>query len=420
MATVKMVLSLAPKMQWFLHQLDISNAFLNGDLDEEIYMKLPPGYAEILGITVSPNVVCKLHKSIYGLKQLVTLFAKGTSTAFVVVVVYVDDIMIASTNPKAACLLRDQLSSVFQLRDLGTPKFFLGIEIARNDDGISLTQRKYVVDLLEGAGFSDCKPSPIPMKPDVQMTATGWGRRPNSKKPLKQLSEVDTALLPDTKQYRRLIGKLQYLTITRPDISFVVGKLSQYSSAPRKFHLQAVHKILRYLKGTIGQGLFYGKDADFSVRGFTDADWGACLDSRRSVSGFAIFIGQSFVSWRSKKQQMVSMSSADSEYRAMSIATKELIWYPYVLKALRVPFTLPVYLYCDNTATIYIASNYVYHERMKHIEFACHKVREAIDNGIVKTMFVRTDNELADILTKALHPAPFQANLRNRAGQNNR
>ncbi|XP_019101919.1 PREDICTED: uncharacterized protein LOC109133345 [Camelina sativa] len=276
------------------------------------------------------------------------------------------------------------------------------------------------------------------MKPDLQMSSTGLSERKAEtnlakstvqadeeildtecidavkvvKKPFKKLSAAETALIPDSKQYRRLIGKLQYLTITRPDISYAVSKLAQYSAAPRKFHLTAVHKILRYLKGTIGQGLFYGKDHDFSLRGFSDADWGGCPDNRRSHTGYAIFIGQSLVSWKSKKQQVVSMSSAESEYRAMSMITKELLWFTYILKALRVLFPLPAYLYCDNTAALYIASNSVYHERTKHIEFDCHKVREAIEDGILKTMFVRTNHQLADVLTKALHPIPFQEIMR--------
>ncbi|XP_019090009.1 PREDICTED: uncharacterized protein LOC109128318 [Camelina sativa] len=391
MATVKMIFSLAPKMQWSLHQLDISNAFLNGDLDEEIYMKLPLGYADLQGEVFSPNVVCRLHKSIYGLKQasrqwflkfkttLVgfgfdtchgdhTLFVKEENGQFLVVLVYVDDILIAITDSTMASALRDQPRSVFQLRDLGPPKYFLGIEIARNEEGICLTQRKYVLDLLETTCFSDCKPYPVPMKQDQQMSLTSFSRR--RKKKVATVSEGDEdyevepahpsdstlALLTDTKQYRRLIGKLQYLTITRPNITFAVSKLAQYSSAPRKFHLQAAHKVLRYLKGTIGQGLFYGKDDDFSLRGFSDADWGACPDSRRSVTGYAIFIGQSLVSWRSKKQDMVSMSSAESEYRAMSVITKELLWFTYILKTLRVPFSLPAYLYCDNQVVLHIAS----------------------------------------------------------------
>ncbi|KAG7556653.1 Retrotransposon Copia-like N-terminal [Arabidopsis suecica] len=415
MVTVKLLLSLAPKMQWSLHQLDISNAFLNGDLVEEIYMKLPPGYAELMGIEVSPNAVCRLHKSIYGLKQasrqwflkfsstLVgfgfdkchgdhTLFVKEVNGNFLVVLVYVDDILIASTSDSLVAELKTQLSSAFQLRDLGPPKFFLGIKIARTDEGISLNQRKYILDLLESTGFSDCKPSSIPMEPN------------------QKLAQDTGTVLADPKQYRRLIGKLQYLCITRPDITFAVSKLAQYSSAPTNIHLQAIHKILRYLKGTIGQGLFYGADPTFDLRGFSDSDWGTCPDSRRCVTGFAIFVGNSLVSWRSKKQDVVSMSSAEAEYRAMSVATKELIWLGYLLTALRVPFRSPAYLYCDNVAALHIASNSVFHERTKHIEFDCHKVRECIEAGILKTMFVRTDNQLADILTKPLYPSLFREN----------
>ena len=415
MVTVKMLLSLAPKMKWFLHQLDISNAFLNGDLEEEIYMKLPPGYAEIQGEEVSSTTVCRLHKSIYGLKQasrqwfikfkttLVslgfekchgdhTLFVKAQDGNFLVVLVYVDDILIASTTEAASTKLTLQLSSFFQLRDLGEPKFFLGIEIARNVDGISLCQRKYVLDLLDSSGFSDCKPSSIPMEPN------------------QKLSKDSGTLLVDGKQYRRILGKLQYLCLTRPDITFAVSKLAQYSSAPSDVHLQALHKILRYLKDTIGLGIFYGVDSNFDLRGFSDSDWQTCPDTRRCVTGFAIFVGNSLISWRSKKQDVVSMSSAEAEYRAMSVATKEIIWVGYLLTALKVPFKHPAYLYCDNEAALHIANNSVFHERTKHIENDCHKVRECIEAGILKTMFVRTDNQLADTLTKPLFPAPFRAN----------
>lgn len=202
----------------------------------------------------------------------------------------------------------------------------------------------------------------------------------------------------------RLVGKLQYLTITRPDITFAVSKLGQYYYAPRDTHLQAIHKILRYQKDIIGQGLFYGAEANFDLRGFSDSDHGACPHSRRLVTGYAMFIGDYLVSWKSKKQDMVSMSSAEAEYCDMSIATMEI---SRLLQELRVPFSPPAYLYCDNEAALHIASNFVFHERTKHIEFDCHKVREAIEDGVIKTMFVRTNNQLADVLTKALYPAPF-------------
>ncbi|XP_013594420.1 PREDICTED: uncharacterized mitochondrial protein AtMg00810-like [Brassica oleracea var. oleracea] len=226
--------------------------------------------------------------------------------------------------------------------------------------------------------------------------------------PNQKLSKENGVLLEDVKQYRKLVGKLQYFTNTRPDIAYAVSKLAQFSCAPTDVHLKAVHKVLRYLKGTIGQGVFYGVEDNFDLRGFSDSDWGGCPDDRRSVTGYTMFLGNSLVSWRSQKQDIVSMSTAEAEYRAMSMATKEIMWYCGILKSLRVPFSPPPYLYCDNTVALYIATNSIFHERTKHVEFDCHKVRECIVRGILKTMYVRTDNQLADVLTKALYPAPFR------------
>ncbi|XP_019084390.1 PREDICTED: uncharacterized protein LOC109125983 [Camelina sativa] len=199
-----------------------------------------------------------------------------------------------------------------------------------------------------------------------------------------------------------------YLQITRPDISFAVNKLCQYSHAPRDTHLIVVHQVLRYLKGTVGQRLFYAADNKFDLRGFSDADWGSYTDDRRSVTGFCIFIGGSLVSWRSKKQDTVSQSSAESEFRAMALTTKELIWLSRLMRDLQIPFTLPAYLYGDNTTALHIANNAMFHERTKHVDMDCYKIREEVDSGFLKTMHVRTGNQLADVLTKVLHPAHFQ------------
>lgn len=293
MATVKILLSFAPKLKWNSTQLDISNALLSGDLDEEIYMKLPPGYSELRGVEVPPNAVCRFHKSVYGLKQASsqwfvkfsitlldfgfetgtgdhTLFVKIVDGKFLVFLVYVDDILIASDAMVDE--LKQRLSSAFKLRDLGTPKYFLGLEIARSTEDISVCQRKYVLDLLESTGFSGCRPSSIPMEPNQKM------------------SKEDGILLEDAKHYRRLLGRLQYLTFTRPDIGFTVSKLAQYSLAPTDVHIQAVHKVLRYLKGTVGLGLFYILEINFDIRGYSDSDWSGCPDSRRSVTGYAMFV----------------------------------------------------------------------------------------------------------------------------------
>lgn len=215
----------------------------------------------------------------------------------------------------------------------------MGIEIARSVSGISLCQHKYILELLTDAGLLDCRPSSIPIDPSIK------------------LSSEDGDLLFDAESYRRLVGKLLYLTITRPDICFAVHKLCQYSSAPRAPHLKAALKILHYLKGTIGQSLFYPADDDFQIKAFCDADWSNCPDSRRSISGFCIFIGNSLVSWKSKKQDVVSHSSAEAEYRSMAYTSKEIIWISHMVNDLQVaPLTVPI-LYCDSTAALHIAKN---------------------------------------------------------------
>lgn len=213
------------------------------------------------------------------------MFVKSSHGQYMVVVVYVDEILIASNCDVAVAALKAQLSAAFKFRDLGPPKFFLGIEIARSAADISLFQRKYVIDLLEFTGFSYCKPSSILMESN------------------QKLSKDDGEILTYGKQYRKIVGQLQYLTITRPEIAFATSKLAQYSKAPRTTHLQAIHKVLQYLKGKIGQGLFYGADANFDLRGFSDSDWGACPDMRQSVTGFAMFLGDSLISWNLKSSR---------------------------------------------------------------------------------------------------------------------
>ncbi|XP_033148503.1 uncharacterized mitochondrial protein AtMg00810-like [Brassica rapa] len=200
------------------------------------------------------------------------------------------------------------LQAHFKLRDLGTAKYFLGLEIARSSKGISVCQRKYILELLSTTGFHGAKTSTIPMDPSI-----------------KFLIEEGVPL-SDSSSYRKLIGKLMYLHTTRPAISYAVNTLCQFSHAPTDIHLNAAHKVLKYLKGTVGQGLFYPADNKFDLRGFSDSDWAACKDTRRSVSGICMFVCDSLVSWRSKKQDTVSCSTAEAEFRAMALATKEMIW----------------------------------------------------------------------------------------------
>ena len=416
LTSVKLLLSLAAAKGWSLTQMDVSNAFLHGDLEKEIFMSIPQGYTPPHGVTLPPNPVCRLRKSLYGLKHASrqwykrfssvllganfvqspadnTLFVKASASSFLVVFVYVDDILISSNDPEAVDTLKALFEYAFRIKDLGPARFFLGLEIARSTAGISVSQRKYALNLLEDSGLLGCKPSSIPMDHSLHLT-----------------KDLGTAL-PQPKVYRELIGRLLYLTITRPDITFAIHQLSQFLSAPTDVHLQAAHKVLRYIKTNHGQGLMYSSENEMCLNAFADADWAACKDTRRSLTGFFIYLGNSLVSWKFKNQSVVSRSSTEAEYINLALVTCELIWLQQLLKDLHVPVTCIAKLFCDNNLVIHIATNPVFHERIKHIDIDCHTVRDQIKAGKLKALHVSSGNQLADILTKPLHPRAFQSML---------
>ena len=198
------------------------------------------------------------------------------------------------------------------------------------------------------------------------------------------------------------MGKLNYLTLTRPDIAFPVSVVSQFMNSPRTSHWDAIIHILRYLKKAPGRGILYKDHGHCKIEGFSDADWAGCPMDRRSTSGYCVFVGGNLVSWKSKKQAVVSRSSAESEYRAMAHATSELIWISCLLRQLGIKSSGSMHLWCDNRAAIHIATNPVFHERTKHIEVDCHFVREKLQEGIISLQHVRTGDQLADLFTKAL------------------
>lgn len=225
----------------------------------------------------------------------------------------------------------------------------------------------------------------------------------------KPLNEDEVA------SYRRLIGILLYLQISRPDISFTVHRLSQFLQQPTSSHLHLVHQLLRFLKGSHGQGILLKPVTTFHLRAFVDADWGACLDTRRTVSGFCVFFGDSLISWKSKKQTTVARSSAEVEYRALAAVTTELLWIHQLFSDFQVKLLLLAAVFCDNQAAIAIASNPTFHERTKHIEIDCHFVRDKLLDSFLKLLSVRSHSQLADVFTKPL-PAAVLNSIMNKLG----
>ena len=407
LVTVKMLLAIAAAKSWDLVQLDVNNAFLNGTLHEEVYMDIPPG-VNIQGEQPSTNkMVCKLNKSIYGLKQAsrqwfekfskfmlqmgfiqsksdYSLFHKGHNENYVALLVYVDDIIITGASKSEIAKIKLQLSNAFKLKDLGNLGYFLGLEVAKSKNGIFLSQRNYALQLIEDAGLMGSKPANTPM--DARQV----------------LNDFTGELLEDPTQYRRLVGRLLYLNITRPDLAFAVQQLSQFMSSPRTPHMIAAKHLLRYLKQSPGQGVFFSNKSNLQLKAFCDSDWGRCLDTRRSVAGFCIFLGDSLVSWRSKKQATVSRSSAEAEYRAMASTSCEITSLLQILKDFDIKHNAPALMFCDNDAAVKIATNPSFHERTKHIDIDCHFVREKVLDHSVRLMPIRTNFQLADMFTKPL------------------
>jgi hypothetical protein len=312
-----------------------------------------------------------------------TVFYKHSNQKITILAVYVDDIIIIGDDEAEIGRLKQCLSNAFEVKDLGQLRYFLGIEVARSNKGIVLSQRKYTLDLLNDVGMIGCRAAATPIDQNHKITA-------ESGEPV------------DRERYQRLVGRLLYLCHTRPDIAFAVSVVSRYMHDPRSEHLEAVNRILRYLKGTPGKGLLFESNGHLVVDGYSDADWGSCLDDRRSTSGYCVFVGGNLVSWRSKKQPVVSKSTAEAEYRAMSQGLSEMLWVRNLLSELKLLREGPLHVWCDNRSAICIANNPVQHDRTKHIEIDRFFIKEKLDAGIIKIEHVSSGQQLADCLTKGL------------------
>lgn len=403
--TIRLLLSFAVQFNWFLNQLDISNAFLHGDLNEDVFMVQPPGFQD----PSRPTHVCKLRKSLYGLKQaprawfdklfhaLLSLgFSQSSSDAslfvlhaptLVIVLVYVDDILVSGPDATICNQFIAKLSTLFPVKDLGPLHYFLGLEVHRTKDTLILHQNKYLLDLLQKTNMTGAKPCCTPLS-STKLDHSG-------------------ELLANPTEYRSLVGALQYLTWTRPDISFAVNQICQFMHTPTVLHMQAAKRILRFLKGTIAHGLLFRKSS-LHLSAYSDADWAGCSYDRRSTGGSCVFLGTNLVSWSAKKQSTVARSSTEAEYRSLAHTAAEVTWICKVLKDFGFPISHKPTLWCDNISAISLASNPVFHARTKHVEIDYHYIRELVLAHLVEVKYVCSQSQIADIHTKALSKTRFQ------------
>jgi hypothetical protein len=364
--------------------MDVKSAFLNGPIKEDVYVEQPPGFED----SEYPNHVYKLLKVLYGLKQAPrawyeclrdflitngfkvgkvdpTLFTKTVAKDLFVCQIYVDDIIFGSTN-KSTC---EEFSRImiqkFEMSLMGELKYFIGFQIKQLQDGTFISQTKYIQDILKKFGMKDGKPIKTPIGTNGHLDLDTGGKS------------------VDQKVYRSMIGSLLYLCASRPDIMLSVCMCARFWADPKEVHLRAVKRIMRYLVCTPKFGLWYPKGSTFDLIGYSDADWAGCKIDRKSTSETCQFLGRSLVSWASKKQNFVALSTAKAEYIAVDQYCAQLLWMrqtlrDYGYKLSKVP------LLCDNESVICMADNPVEHSRTKHIDIRYHFLRDHQQRGILK------------------------------------
>ncbi|XP_071681765.1 uncharacterized protein [Lolium perenne] len=387
-ATIRLVLALSVSRGWSLRQLDVKNAFLHGILEEEIDKSL-------YGLKQAPRAwFSKLSSK---LQELGFLASKADTSLnksgiIIFVLVYVDDIIVTSSSNKEITTLLQDLGSAFALKDLGNLHYFLGIEVKKFNQGIILTQEKYASDLLNRVGLKGCKTLSTPLSASEKLSVT----------------EGELLGPKDSTRYRSIVGALQYLTLTRPDIAFSVNKVCQFLHAPTTVHWTAVKRILRYVSGTVSLGLTFRRSSSTLVSAFSDADWAGCVDDRRSTGGFVVFLGPNLISWSARKQATVSRSSTEAEYKSLANATAEVIWIESLLKELGIRRYETSCLWCDNMGATYLSANPIFHARTKHIEIDFHFVRERVASRQLDIRFITSKDQVADGFTKALPVRQFE------------
>jgi hypothetical protein len=406
-ASLRTVLALAAEHDLEVHQLDVKSAYLNGDLKEEIFMAPPPGF------DIPEGMVLKLKKAVYGTKQggrawyehirstlksmgytptnadhaVFTRTKDGTPS---IIALYVDDITMACKSLKVINEDKEMLKKTYQMTDLGEITWILGMHVTRDRDAgwIALSQERYVNDVLERFGKANIKPISTPTTPN------------------EHLIKLDSPEV-DTKSYQSAIGALMYPMLgTRPDLAYTVAALGRHAANPGEEHLHALDRAFRYLRATSDRRLVFqrGTQDGSRLHGYVDADWASDVNDRKSTSGFVFMLAGGAISWSSKKQPSVALSSTEAEYIAGAHATKEAIWLKNLVSEIWKDQikNSPITLYIDNQSAIAIAKNPEFHDRTKHIEVRHHFLRQQVDSKSIELKYLPTDKQVADVLTKGL------------------
>lgn len=402
------MLQLAVTRSWPIKQLDVNNAFLQGTLTDTVYVSQPPGFID----HDRPHYVCRLKKALYGLKQAprawyqelrnylmqmgctdsvadTSVFVYINGSHIVYILVYVDDIIITGSSNALVNGVIHVLATRFSLKEPNDLHYFLGVEATRTSSGLHLMQRKYIIDLLTKTKMLDVKPVTTPMAASPKLTLQSGNP------------------ITDPRDFRMIVGSLQYLSITRPDIAYSVNRLSQFMHCPTEDHLQAAKRVLRYLAGTLSHGILLRKNTPLSLHAYSDADCAGDVDDYISTNAFILYLGSTPIAWSSKKQTSVTRSSTEAEYRAVAYTAAEMKWVCSLLTELGVTLTHPPVVFCDNVGATYLSANPVFHSRMKHLALDFHFVRENVRSGALRVTHVSTKDQLADALTKPLPRARF-------------
>ncbi|KAK1602748.1 hypothetical protein QYE76_016410 [Lolium multiflorum] len=412
--SVRILLAIAAFFDYEIWQMDVKTAFLNGDIEEELYMVQPKGFVD----PKNADKVCKLQRSIYGLKQAsrswnrrfdkvikdfgfiqchgeACIYKKVSGSSVAFLILYVDDILLIGNDIELLSSVKGYLNNSFSMKDLGEASYILGIKIYRDRSRrlIGLSQSTYLDKILKKFRMDESKKGFLPMLPGKVLSKT---QGPATAEERERMSQIP---------YASAVGSIMYAMLcTRPDIAHAVSLTSRYQSDPGMEHWTAVKNILKYLKRTKDMFLCYGGDQELVVTSYTDASWNTDPDDSKSQSGYVFILNGAAVSWASSKQCTVAKSSTESEYIAASEASSEAVWMKrFIVELGVVPSALdPLVIYCDNMGAIANAQEPRSHKRLKHIKLRYHSIREYIEDGEVKICKVHTDLNVADPLTKAL------------------